>query len=77
VPFGVHGSWSPKYVAGPPKEDELRRLEELRANNDGRPISLGTNAAEPVIHSTPTPQAIGVGVAGLVLGITALSSIIS
>lgn len=77
VPFGVHGSWSPKYVAGPPKEDELKRLEELRANNDGRPISLGTNAAEPVIHNTPTPQAIGVGVAGLVLGITALSSIIS
>ena len=77
VPFGVHGSWSPKYVAGPPKEDELKRLEEMRAKNDGKPISLGASAAEPVIYATPTPQAIGMGVASLILGITALSSIIT
>lgn len=76
VPFGVHGSWSPKYVAGPPKEDELKRLQEMRSKNDGKPISLGASAAEPVIHATPSPQAIGVGVASLLMGITALSSIL-
>ena len=76
VPFGVHGSWSSKYVAGPPKEDELNRLEAMREKNDDKPVSLGSSAAEPVIYNTPTPQAIGVGVAGLVLGITALSSIL-
>jgi len=78
VPFGVHGSWSPQYIAGPPKADELERLEEMRKKNDGKPVSLGigSNASEPVIHSTPTPQAIGMAAAGLVLGITALSSIL-
>lgn len=78
VPFGVHGSWSPQYIAGPPKADELERLEEIRKKNDGKPVSLGigSNASEPVIHSTPTPQAIGMAAAGLVLGITALSSIL-
>jgi hypothetical protein len=76
VPFGVHGSWSPKYVAGPPKEDELARLAEMRARNDGKAISLGASAAEPVIHNTPTPQAIGLTVAGIALGITAFSTIL-
>jgi len=77
VPFGVHGSWSPKYVAGPPKEDELKRLAEMRAKNDGKAVSLGASAAEPEIHTTPTPQAIGMVVGGLALGMTALSSILS
>ncbi len=48
----------------------------MREKNDDKPVSLGSSAAEPVIYNTPTPQAIGMGVAGLVLGITALSSIL-
>jgi hypothetical protein len=48
----------------------------MRARNDGKAISLGASAAEPVIHNTPTPQAIGLTVAGIALGITAFSTIL-
>ena len=37
----LHGSWSAEYVAGPPKPDELSRLEELKKKSGNAPISLG------------------------------------
>ena len=81
VPYGVHGSWSPEYIAGPPKADELARLEELRKNSDGKvPISLGH---KDIIQTTSKKEVeeldlrkVGAGIGGALLGITALSEMV-
>lgn len=80
VPYGVHGSWSAEYVAGPPKPDELSRLEELKKKSGNAPISLGHG---DIIQTTSRKEVeeldlrkVGAGIGGALLGITALSEMV-
>jgi hypothetical protein len=60
VPFGVHGSWSERYVAGPPKEAELKAIAALKAAGGGTSLNgmQGPNA------KIPTPGLSGGGGGG-------------
>ena len=77
VPFGVHGSWSTKYVCGPPKEAELKAIEALKAagkNTSLNRVQLsGDVAAEQAVQEGVDMTTIG-AVAAVVAGAALISN---
>jgi len=48
IPFGVHGSWSTRYVAGPPKESELNAINVRRETQQPQVEFTGSGAIQSV-----------------------------
>ena len=48
IPFGVHGSWSTRYVAGPPKESELNAINVRRETQQPQVEFTGSAAIQSV-----------------------------
>ena len=57
VPFGVHGSWSTKYVAGPPKE---KRLAQRKA----QAFAAGAAAAGAPAAEAKRQEGVTMGASG-------------
>ena len=81
VPFGVHGSWSTSYVAGPPKEAELKAIEALKAAGGGSSLNgaqvglTGDSAATQKVQEGVSAGAIGAGIAAAAAGLALLSNV--
>ena len=86
VPFGVHGSWSTSYVAGPPKEAELKAIEALKAAGGGTSLNgaqleqqvvglTGDSAATQKVQEGVSAGAIGAGIAAAAAGLALLSNV--
>lgn len=72
MPFGVHGSWSSKYVAGPPKEAEIKAIAAAKAvmAAGGGPV-LATMAPKGAAAATQSVQE-GVGAGTIAGGVAAI-----
>jgi len=77
VPFGVHGSWSTDYVAGPPKEAELKAIAAREAAGEVRArateLSGDVAATQKVQEGVSGGSIAGIIAAG-VLGMAALAN---
>ena len=78
IPFGVHGSWSTTYVAGPPKEKELADIAARKAAGGEMKRATGLSgdvASEQKVQEGVSGGVIGAGIAAAALGMALLGNL--